>query len=137
VTTDAEFTCTSRRVARALSEAQQKPVYRYVFNHLLENDPQQKALGAAHTVEHPFLFGWKGSYRPGDRDRAVQRQLVAYWTRMAKTDNPNGAGDPHWPAVSHEDDVYLEIGPVSAAKRGPPDAHSDFWDGTPMLWPHI
>jgi para-nitrobenzyl esterase len=137
VTTDAEFTCTSRRVARALSEAQQKPVYRYVFNHLLENDPQQKALGAAHTVEHPFLFGWKGSYRPGDRDRAVQRQLVAYWTRMAKTDNPNGAGDPHWPAVSHEDDVYLEIGPVSAAKRGPPDAHCDFWDGTPMLWPHI
>jgi para-nitrobenzyl esterase len=44
LTTDAEFTCESRRVARVLSQAQPDPVYRYLFNHTLENDPELKAL---------------------------------------------------------------------------------------------
>ena len=137
VTTDAEFTCKSRRVARALAEAQKEPVYRYFFNQSLENDAKQKALGAAHTVEHPFLFSWKGSYRPSETDRAVQRQLVNYWTRMAKTGDPNGANDPHWPAVSPNGDEYLEIGAATGAKMGPAEAHCAFWDTVPLLWPHI
>jgi para-nitrobenzyl esterase len=32
ITTDAEFTCQSRRVARVLARAQKEPVYRYLFN---------------------------------------------------------------------------------------------------------
>ena len=56
VTTDAEFTCQSRRVARVFARAQREPVYRYLFNHPLDNDPALKALGANHTIEHPFLF---------------------------------------------------------------------------------
>jgi hypothetical protein len=51
-------TCQSRRVARALFHAQKEPVYRYLFNHGLENDPELKALGPTHTVEHPFFFAW-------------------------------------------------------------------------------
>ncbi len=137
VTTDAEFTCESRRVAGALSRAQKEPVYRYLFNHLLENDPEQKALGANHTVEHPFLFAWQGTYRPTDADRAVQRQMVAYWTRMAKTGNPNGGGNSEWPVASTEGDAYLEIGASTNAKSGSASAHCDFWDKVPMLWPHI
>jgi para-nitrobenzyl esterase len=136
-TTDAEFTCQSRRVARAFLRAQQEPVYRYVFNHSLENDPRQKALGASHTVEHPFLFAWKGQYHPSETDRAVQRQMVGYWTRMAKGHDPNGAGDPRWPAASTESDAYLEIGPTTVAKSGSAEAHCDFWDAVPLLWPHI
>jgi para-nitrobenzyl esterase len=88
VTTDAEFTCQSRRVARVISKVQREPVYRYLFNHVMENDPEVKALGATHTGEHPFLFAWQGTYRPTDADRSVQRQIVGYWTRMAKTGNP-------------------------------------------------
>jgi para-nitrobenzyl esterase len=137
VTTDSEFTCKSRSVALALSASQQSPVYRYLFNQPLENDPTLKAYGATHTVEHPFLFAWQGTYRPTDTDRTVQRRLVNYWTRMAKSDNPNGAGDPEWPAVSDDKDVYLEIGAATAVHRGPPNAHCDFWDVTPLLWPHI
>ena len=138
MTTDAAFTCKSRSVARALSQAQKEPVYRYFFNQTLENDPQLKALRVAHTIEHPFLFGWQGTYRPSDTDRAVQSHLVGYWTRMAKTGNPNGGGDPEWPAVSNEHDAYLEIGATTAARAGgPANAHCDFWDETPLLWPHI
>jgi para-nitrobenzyl esterase len=137
LTTDAEFTCQSRRVARALFHAQKEPVYRYVFNHVLENDPEVKALGPTHTVEHPFFFAWQGKYRPTDADRAVQRYTVGYWTRMAKTGNPNGDDDPEWPAYSPENEVYLEIGATTTARSGPAEAHCDFWDMVPLLRPHV
>jgi len=136
-TTDAEFTCKSRSVARVQAGAQKEPVYRYLFTHVLENDPQLKALGSAHTVEHLFLCGWRGTYRPSDVDRAVQKQLVGYWTRLAKTGNPNGGADPEWPAISGDGEAYLEIGADTGARRGPADAHCDFWDATPLLWPHL
>ncbi len=137
VTTDAEFTCQSRRVARVLAQAQKEPVYRYLFSHTLDSDPDLKALGANHTIEHPFLFAWQGKYRPTDTDLAVQRRMVGYWTRMAKADNPNGADDTEWPAASPDKDAYLEIGATTAAKVGPSNAHCDFWDTVPLLWPHI
>src|SRR6516165_10377752 len=135
-TTDAQFTCVSRRVARTLSKAQREPVFRFIFDHTLENDPHLKALGANHTIEHPFFFAWQGRYRPTETDLAVQRRIVGYWVRLAKSGNPNGGGDPEWPAESGND-AYLEIGAVTAAKSGPASAHCDFWDEVPMLWPHL
>jgi para-nitrobenzyl esterase len=137
VTTDAEFTCASRRVARALSRSQKQPVYRYLFTHALENDPAQKALGPIHTVEHPFLFSWQGKYRPNDRDLVIQGQMVGYWTRAAKAGNPNGGANPEWPAATPGIDYYLEIGAATAARIGDENAHCDFWDKTPLLWPHV
>jgi len=137
LSTDVEFTCQSRRVARALFHAQKEPVYRYLFNHGLENDPELKALGPTHTVEHPFLFAWQGKYRPSAIDRAVQRYMVGYWTRIAKTGDPNGDGDPEWPAYSPDNDAYLAIGATTAAKAGPTEAHCDFWDTVPLLRPHV
>jgi para-nitrobenzyl esterase len=136
-TTDAEFTCKSRSVALALSAAQREPVYRYLFDQPLENDPPMKALGATHTGEHPFLFAWQGTYHPSDTDRAVQSRMVGYWTRMAKTGDPNGQGDPEWPAVSNGDDAYLQIGADTEARQGSPNARCDFWGETPLLWLHI
>ena len=135
-TTDAQFTCVARRVARTLSKAQKEPVYRYFFDHALENDPQLKALGANHTIEHPFFFAWQGKYRPTETDLAVQRRIVGYWVRLAKSGNPNGGGDPEWPAESGND-AYLEIGATTAARSGPAFANCDFWDEVPMLWPHL
>jgi para-nitrobenzyl esterase len=137
VTTDAEFTCKSRSVALALSAVQREPVYRYLFDQPLENDPAMKALGATHTGEHPFLFAWQGTYHPSDTDRVVQSRMVGYWTRMAKTGDPNGQGAPEWPAASNGNDTYLQIGPDTGARQGSPKAHCDFWDATPLLWPHI
>jgi para-nitrobenzyl esterase len=135
-TTDAEFTCKSRHVAHLFAQAQKEPVYRYLFSHTLENDPALKAVGAAHTIEHPFLFAWQGKYKPTETDLAIQRHIVGYWTRMAKTGNPNGGGDPEWSAVSADKDTYLDIGATLATKADG-NAHCDFWEGVPLLWPHI
>ena len=135
LTTDAQFTCTSRRVARAFSVAQKEPVYRYVFSHVLENDPQLKAQGAGHTVEHAFLFPFQGKYNPMEADLTVQRLMVRYWARLARTGNPNGAGNPQWPVAAG--DAYLEIGAAPTAKRGPDTAKCDFWDTVKVQWPHL
>jgi para-nitrobenzyl esterase len=137
VTTDAEFTCKSRHIARLFAQVQKEPVYRYLFSHTLENDPALKAVGAAHTIEHPFLFAWQGKYKPTETDLAVQRHMVGYWTRMAKTSNPNGGDDPEWSAVAADRDTYLDIGVTTATKTGDGNAHCDFWESVPLLWPHI
>jgi para-nitrobenzyl esterase len=63
--------------------------------------------------------------------------MVGYWTRMAKTGNPNGGGAPEWPVASADGNTYLEISKTTGAKSGPASAHCDLWDKTPMLWPHI
>jgi len=139
LTTDAEFTCQSRRVARTFASVQDEPVFRYRFKYTLQNDAAQKALGAIHTVEHPFLFNWQGTYRPTPAELELQRHMVSYWSRMGKTGDPNGGDDPAWPAVTAKNDAYLEIGPAStaAAATGPFDAHCDFWDTVTLTWPHM
>jgi para-nitrobenzyl esterase len=139
LTTDAEFTCQSRRVARTFAGVQDEPVFRYRFRYALQNDAAQTALGAIHTVEHPFLFSWQGSYRPTSTELALQRHMVSYWSRMGKTGDPNGGDDPAWPAVTAKNDAYLEIGPggTAAAATGPADAHCDFWDTVQLPWPHM
>jgi para-nitrobenzyl esterase len=136
VTTDAEFTCQSRRVARTLAKVQKGPVYRYIFAHSLENDPALKLVGASHTIEHAFLFRQE-KYRPTSVDLTVQRRMIGYWARMARSGNPNGGEDPEWPADSLDKDVYLEISATTAAKKGPGSANCDFWDTITFPWPHL
>jgi para-nitrobenzyl esterase len=67
----------------------------------------------------------------------VSRQMVDYWTRMARTGNPNGGGDPEWPAVTATTDNYLEISATTLAKKGPASGNCDFWDTIPFVWPHV
>jgi para-nitrobenzyl esterase len=139
LTTDAEFTCQSRRVARTLQGAQNQKVYRYRFSHLLGQDPEQKARGATHTIEHAFLFAWHGTYKPGPLDAAIQSEMVGYWTQMAKTGDPN-VGPFHlaqWPAFTPKNDAFVDIGGHGDWQTGPADAHCDFWDGVTLPWPHL
>jgi para-nitrobenzyl esterase len=135
LTTDAQFTCTSRRVARVFSGAQKEPVYRYLFSHVMANDAQLTAAGANHTIEHAFLFPLSGSYKPTAADLTVQRFIVGYWTRLALTGTPNSGRDPQWPAAAG--DAYLELNAAPAANRGPDRAKCDLWDSLPVQWPHL
>ncbi|MDB5754325.1 MAG: hypothetical protein JWR56_753 [Massilia sp.] len=137
LTTDGEFTCQSRRVARTFASVQSEPVFRYRFSYALQNDAFQKSQGAIHTVEHPFLFSWQGSYKPTDTELTMQRQMIGYWSRMARNGNPNGGNAVPWPAVTPQDSAYLEMGPQMQAAAGPADAHCDFWDTVTLPWPHM
>ncbi len=137
VTTDAQFTCQSRRLARTFASVQKPPVYRYVFAHSLENDPVQKALGAIHTIEHPFLFNWEGSYQPTAIDKKIQSLMLNYWANMAKVGNPNGPGVLTWPDAGKNGDTYLEISAASQVRQTLAQTHCDFWDTVKLPQPHL
>lgn len=136
LTTDALFTCQSRRVARALSRTQQQPVYRYLFGHALENDSELKALGAVHTVEHPYFFGWQGTYRPSDADLAIQRLMIDHWTSLARSGQTASQGVAAWPAAQ-PGDAHLLIAAAPAPRSGDGGAQCDFWDTLGLPWPHL
>lgn len=133
LTTDALFTCQNRRLARTLTRVQAQPVYRYLFAHALDNDPVLKALGASHTVEHPFFFAWQGKYRPTEADLSVQRLMTGRWSELARTGR---ISSPIW-APASQNDAYLQIGATPMAKTGDAEAHCDFWDSQKLPWPHL
>ncbi len=136
LTTDALFTCQSRRVARLLSQSQKEPVHRYLFTHVLENDAEQKALGAVHTIEHPFFFAWQGKYRPTATDLAVQRLMIGHWSALARSGDPSAGVAQAW-AAHPPADAYLQIDAVPAVKRGDGGAQCDFWDSVALPQPHL
>lgn len=138
LTTDALFTCQSRRIARTLMHVQAEPVHRYLFDHALENDPEQKALGSVHTLEHAFFFPWQGSYRPTKSDLAIQHLMVGRWTEFARSGelkNVQGTA-PAWPAAQ-PGDAALTISAKPVAVNGDGGAQCDFWDTVALPQPHL
>jgi para-nitrobenzyl esterase len=134
-TTDALFSCTTRRVAKAIA-AQGVPVYRYLFAHALENDPKLKAIGPAHTIEHPFFFKFAGHYAPTTAELKLQDAMLLYWSRMARSGDPNGAATPAWPRFDPAGDDYIEFSDAPAARHGDA-APCDFWDTISLPKPHM
>jgi para-nitrobenzyl esterase len=74
------------------------PVYAYEF---AQNDGLQVdglPLGAAHGSELPYLFDGTFDYSPPPPPNPVlAAQMITYWTRFARTGNPNGGTTPNWP----------------------------------------
>lgn len=143
LSTDAFFTCSSRRVARALARNQAQPVFRFLFDHALDNDPAQRALGAVHTLEHLFLFPFGGRYAPTEAERGLQRLMVGHWTLAARTGRPGStwpaAVPAALPATAPTGEAVLRIGPGASAEVVRPDAAAqcDFWDTVVLPQPHL
>jgi para-nitrobenzyl esterase len=136
-TVDAYFSCTSRRVATVLSAVQDAPVYQYFFTHALDNDPRARAGGASHTLEHRFLFPLAGSYVPSDGERQLQDSMLLYWSRMARTGNPNGPGSLTWPPFKADAGSYLELATPSRVGTALRKDRCDFWDSISISRPHV
>ncbi len=136
-TTDAYFTCTTRRVARLLTSVQTEPVYTYFFSHVLENNPVERARGAGHTAEHPFFFPWTGKFLQSEGERQLQGAMLLYWSKMAATGNPNGEGNPVWPRYDAKTDAHLELATPPRAGTALRKDQCDFWDGVTLPWPHL
>ncbi len=86
------------------------------------------ALGAFHSLEVPYVFGslrdreWQWLPSTAD-DASLSELLQTYWTNFAKSDNPNAAGLPNWPAWSDEKKEFLVVNQdasVTAQRNFPP-----------------
>ncbi len=82
-------------------------VYMYNFSRAVLVDvlPQ---LGATHGAEIAFVFG--SSNEAGDEDDAtISESMQGYWTRFARTGNPNGDGALAWPIYSDAVDQRINF----------------------------
>jgi len=124
VTGDAFFVCPARATARA-ALAVGAPVYRYSFEHALEN-PFMAGLGVFHSSELPFVFG-NDDYalgKIGTSGAPISQAMIASWTSFAKTGTPGAS----WPAYDLASEPYELYGDAVAPAAGLKTALCDFWD---------
>lgn len=131
-TTDAQFICAVRRVARVVRETQDAPVWRYHFTHTAPPTFGGEK-GAFHGLELFYVFGAVerlvgGKVATAD-DKAVAALMQGAWARFARTGDPNGPGLPAWPAYDVSTDPALEISATPGALEGVHSTACDVWDG--------
>ena len=130
-TTDAFFTAPARRTARAVANAQDEPVWRYVFDKKLNG--LGGVLGAFHALELFYVFNTLersdyGTTGMDDKDRYVMQHMLSYWTSFAETGNPNRENHPAWPEYSPAKDPFLTItSPIKEAALYR-EKKCDYWD---------
>lgn len=79
--------------------AAHSPTWQYQFERAA---PGREAAGATHGAEVPFVFGnldGQGADAAAltSADYEAAQQIQEYWTRFAKTGNPNGGSQAEWP----------------------------------------
>jgi para-nitrobenzyl esterase len=126
---DAGFVCPSRRQARAFAAAG-APAYLYHFTY----NPGSSLLGdlgAFHSSEIKFVLGNPGQLIPAaltDEEKQMSQTIMAYWSRLATTGDPNGGETLMWPKYSEGTDENLVIDMTFSTQTGLRKELCDFWD---------
>lgn len=128
-TTDAQFTCPARRIARAAAANQTEPVHRYWYTHVPSGT--LGVMRSFHASELPFLFD---TFRvanasvatPGEQ--TLTTHLEGYWARFAATGDPNGGGAPTWPAYTTGVESLVVLDEAIATTTKLKDEKCAFWD---------
>jgi para-nitrobenzyl esterase len=148
--------CRNRHIDGLWSKWQDAPVYAYEFNdrHAPYYYPPMPGYAplAAHTIDIQFLFPlWHGgilgasgasqSPKLSADEQRLSDQLVAAWTRFAKTGNPNESGNSPWPRFVNQEGVpeYLSqnvpaLATFTNAQFGA-NHNCGFWDGIIVYQP--
>ena len=80
-------------------------------------------LRAFHTAELPFVFGspqliFGGPYTPSAAELTFASQMMGYWSRFAKTGDPNRMGATSWPHYDAGTDAMLQLDERQAVING-------------------
>src|SRR6202795_5314488 len=118
--TDGVFSCAARIADQSLAKF--VPTYTYEFND--ENAPPAQSafggfltfpLGAYHSAELPYLFPGIDVFGLPVTLSSQQVQLsdamVSYWTKFAKTGDPNSFEEPFWSPYSASSDEIQSLIP--------------------------
>ncbi len=113
---DLLFQVDTRRMAGQMAAAG-LPTYRYVFAREIPA-AAVLGLGAFHGSEIPYVFGTLGQFGSAPEDQRLSELVRGYWTRFAKTGDPNGGGAPAWPRYETSSDRVLVLDAVPRAEAG-------------------
>lgn len=100
---DLLFTCASMQASQALYQQGKNT---YVYNFSVEPDAYkiEPYAGSFHSLELSFVFGNYEFLQLFFHNQDAAARIVAhservqrYWTRFARSGDPNGGSDPHWP----------------------------------------
>ena len=134
--------CPYREVARAAVGTNGAPVWRYVYTHTFENDPNLTPYRAFHAAELPFVFGdpsyvkGNGPHTATPAELTLAGEMMGYWSRFAATGNPNGPGAVMWPrydatdAMLQIDETSTEISGANSYRK----AQCDFYDANAAVF---
>lgn len=125
---DGIFVCPARRLARTFDSIGQS-AWLYHFTRVT-NWLFFPNLGAFHASELAFIFQIPF---PGvtltPEDKSLGAEMLGYWTRFAKTGDPNGDDAVTWDAYTTSADNHIELNvPVTTGTALKSDI-CDFWDG--------
>jgi para-nitrobenzyl esterase len=103
--------------ARERLEHSKYPIYAYLWTHI-EPGPDAARYLAFHSSELAYVFDTLDvAKRPfTEIDRKLAAELSTYWLNFVKTGNPNGGGQPQWPALTVAGKQILELGDTTHAR---------------------
>lgn len=112
---DTKFNCSARKALRALTAAQDEPVYQYSFGKIPDSSTAvQRTLGAFHGIELIYVFDAFDAFNTtaGSKDQAVIAAVAAAWSGLASAGDPNvGGGLPTmWAPYELTTELHLRFG---------------------------
>jgi para-nitrobenzyl esterase len=121
IVTDYAFRCPTRDFAR-LTLAHGTPAF-YLYSYDYGRAYHSDDLLAVFNVAGLSLLGGTVA------TPAFSNDVKGYWTRMAATGDPNGAGAVAWPAYTASTDPHMVLTDPPVAGAHLAEANCDFWDG--------
>jgi para-nitrobenzyl esterase len=114
---------TARRAAAGGSHA-----YLYNFARKIPISAlQQLGLGAFHGSEIVYVFG--SITPPTPVDDTIGQTIRGYWSRLARSGNPNGNGALKWPRYKNATDRRINFDAETSVLTGFRRTECDFWFG--------
>jgi para-nitrobenzyl esterase len=115
------FVSGARALARSMSVIQSKTfLYQFTmqpktFTFQISGVKNWKRdFGCYHAAEIPYIFHFLQGNKFKGEDRGLSEEMMGYWTRFARSGEPNGDGAVGWPAYNLSQEKHLILNnPVS------------------------
>ena len=124
---DQILVCTTYDTAR---RAAARGAHTYLYNFAREIPIpvlQQIGLHAFHGSEIVYVFG--SITPPTPDDGTIGESMRGYWTRFARSGNPNGRGAVGWPRYKSKTDRRIDFDVETTVLTGFRHRECDFWRG--------